>query len=333
MSYFPPTTITFEAAVRDVRAGSPRARAAAAAALGDTAPEQREEAVAALVPALDDLSIEVRAAAASSLGELGGAKAVEALVRCLTDGAPIVRQTAAISLGRIGDPAAFEPLAEALRDGTPDLRFQAATSLVEVDPERAYEPLVAALADRDGEVLGAAALSLGAIGRPEARDRIATLLDHSRAATRFDAAYALARLGDSRGAGVLAEGIDRGDVAWDAIESLELLATDAAVSALAGVLAKPRAAREVRLRAAAALLNARPDHSAAGTARAELLESLSAWWKPDLRGLAIQELGRVGGGWAADALRELGGRWSARKLGDEIGEALRRIEAREKAAP
>src|SRR3954469_12900327 len=119
LSYlFPSQTITFDAALRDLAAGSPKARAMAAHALGDvTEPVERRRAVDALVRALDDDRPEVRAEACGSLGELGEPSVLAALVRRLDDGVAGVRQAAAIALGTLGGAEGFEPLAEALRDG------------------------------------------------------------------------------------------------------------------------------------------------------------------------------------------------------------------------
>ncbi|MCA9677505.1 MAG: HEAT repeat domain-containing protein, partial [Myxococcales bacterium] len=101
MSYlFPASSITLEAALRDLHSGNPKARVAAAHALGDVVdPGDRTSARAALVRALDDDRGEVRAEAASSLGEVGDASVVDALARRLTDGDAGVRQNAAIALG------------------------------------------------------------------------------------------------------------------------------------------------------------------------------------------------------------------------------------------
>lgn len=328
MTFFRSDTITVDAALRDIRSGDARTRAAAAAALGDVDPEHRDQAVGALVPALSDPSPDIRAAAASSLGELGGPRAVNQLVLCLDDQIAIVRQTAAIALGKIGDAEAFEPLAIALREGPPDLRFQAATSLAEIDPGRALEPLLAALADADAEVLGAIALALGAVGDAQAGERLVPLLDHARELTRFDAAYALARLGDPRAVPVLSSLARRPELSWDAIESLELLGAGAAADALAALLADTKLARAAQIHAAAALIAAAPEHPSAAMARAQLCAAVGLWWKPDARALAVQQLGRVGGTWAERALHAVRGRWTARGMTDEIDDALRRIRRR-----
>jgi hypothetical protein len=217
------STITFEAALRDLASPRDRVRAQAANALGDvTAADERARAVPALIRVLDDPRPEVRAEAALSLGDLDREDAVPALVARFADAAPAVRQAAIIALGRLGFASAFAAVARALTEGPPDVRFQAATSLAEIDPAAATEPLLAALSDSDGEVVGAAALALGAIGDARAIEPLAALLESwSRPETRFDIAYALADLGDARAVDVLGGFVDDRRVAWDAIEALE----------------------------------------------------------------------------------------------------------------
>jgi hypothetical protein len=66
---FPSTTITFEAALRDIATGSPKARTFAARALGDVEDAvEKRRALEALVAALEDDRYEVRAEACASLG-------------------------------------------------------------------------------------------------------------------------------------------------------------------------------------------------------------------------------------------------------------------------
>jgi HEAT repeat protein len=326
MSLFPSSTITTDAALRDLASPRPRVRAAAASALGDSEPARRTEVVAALVRAIDDHEFDVRAAAALSLGDLGDATAIEVLILRLDDGVPAVRQCAAVALGRLRARPALEPLRHALAAGPPDLRFQAATSLVEIDPEAAAAPLTAALADPDPEVVGAVALALGSIGDATAADRLAPLLEHRSPRTRFDVAYALAELGDERAVpGLVRAAADR-DLCWDALEALEALGAPAA-DALAGLLHQRDLDPEHRLRAAAALLAVAPDHAEAGIARQTLLEPLRGW-RRRRRGLAVELLGRVGAGWAATALEKLRESPAGRRMGDEIGEALRRLRER-----
>jgi HEAT repeat protein len=321
---FPSTTITFDAALRDLGSGSAKARAAAAHALGGVTGEvERRRAVDALVRALDDDKPEVRAEACASLGELREPSALVALVKRLDDGEPIVRQNAAIALGTIGHPDAFAPLETALRDGPADLRFQAATSLAEIDPARALEPALAALADSDPQVVGAAALSLGAIGERERTRVVAALtgkLDHADAGARFDVAYALAELGDDRGRAVLAAAVADGERAWDAVTALGTL--KAATELRSAVLAK-KVPQEAQVLAAGRLLAVEDDP----LAQKLLLDALTTR-KTHVRGLAVEQLGEVAGPWATGPLERLARSGKGGELLEPIAAALRAIAER-----
>ena len=334
MSYlFPSSTITFDAALRDLASGSPRARAFAAHALGDvTATAEKRRAADALIAALDDDRPEVRAEACSSLGGLAEPAAIPGLVKRLDDGLPAVRQNAAIALGAIGDPRGFEPLALALREGPADLRFQAATSLAEIDPKRAFDAIVAALDDRDPQVVGAAALALAAIAPADeaalatrARTALVEQLDHPNDATRFDVAYALAELGDPAGRAVLVRAATEPERAWDAVTALTTLGTPADAVALGNVLADRKVPAEATVLAAGSLL--RLDPAGSEPARRVLLAAL-AMRKTNVRGLAVEQLTAVGGPWAMAALEKLARSGKGRELLEPIAAALRAISER-----
>ncbi|MEM9489065.1 MAG: HEAT repeat domain-containing protein, partial [Myxococcota bacterium] len=264
-----------------------------------------------------------------------------------SDPQPAVRQSALIALGRLGFSSSFEPVATALREGVPDVRFQAATSLAEIDPTRAADPLLTALEDSDGEVVGAAALALGALGERRAIAPMVELLGSwSRPTTRFDLAYALADLDDTRAVDTLLEFIDHKDAAWDAIESLEKLGAVAAermIAPLTALLARRFLTPRIKLRAAATVLavsaptdassesannDAGVTDSARAAARAARVAGLRARKLED-RGLAVQQLGRVGGEWALAPLAALGDRRAGRPLVEDIAESIERIRARQ----
>jgi HEAT repeat protein len=325
---FPSPTITFEAAMRDLANGSPKARAAAAAALGDVSePVEKRRAVDALIRALDDDHPQVRMEACAALGELREPSVLPHLIKRLDDGATPVRQNAAIALGTIGHGDGFDPLATALKEGPADLRFQAATSLAEIDPARAFDHVLAALADKDSEVVGAAALSVGAIGkaleanRPRAIEALAAKLEHASPGTRFDVAYALAELGDPAGRAALSSSLSDIDRAWDAVSALgELKATDE----LAKATAANDTPMEARVLAAGKLLALGVDSE---PARALLLQALTVR-KVNVRGLAIEQLAEVGGAWAKQPLQKLARSGKGTDLLEPIAAALRAIEAR-----
>jgi len=287
-------TITFDAALRDLSSPDVRARVSAADALGDVPDgEDRAAAARALVEALADSRFEVRRSAALSLGELGPHTPVESLIGRLEDDHPQVRQSAAIALGRLGDERGFEPLARALAEGPCDVRFQAAPSLVEIDAERAFDPLLAAIKDSDPEVRANVACALGFVGDRRAAGWIAELLDDNFADARFEAALALARLGDPRGAGQLIGWLDKEpDRAYPAIEALESLGEKTAAGALARVMRKLLAPRQLRVRAAGALLVVAPDAPDASFARS-FLERNAKSRRPEVRGLAEEALARL----------------------------------------
>jgi len=325
---FPSSTITFDAALRDLAQGSPKARIAAAQALGDVEdPAEQRQAIDALCRALDDDAAEVRAEACAGLGALGDPQVIAALVKRLDDGSPGVRQNAAIALGTLAHADGFAPLAQALLDGPADLRFQAATSLAEIDPARAYLPLVAALGDRDPQVVAAAALSLGASGDARAVAQLVPQLDHADAATRFDVAYALAELGCPRGRDVLVAALGDVDRAWDSVTALARLATADDAEALGRALISEHTPPEATVLAAGAVLKIGQRSAHHDAARRVLLAALTAR-KTYVRGLAVEQLGDIGEAWAVAPLEKLGRSGKGAELRDAIGAALRAIAQR-----
>lgn len=324
---FPSSTITFDAALRDIASGNAKSRAMAAHALGGVTGEvEKRRAVDALVRALDDDKPQVRAEACASLGELREPSALPGLIKRLDDGVAGVRQNAAIALGSIGHPDAFAPLADALRDGPADLRYQAATSLAEIDPAKALEPALAALDDKDPQVAGAAALVLGAIGERDRARVLAALtgtLAHGEANVRFDVAYALAELRDPAGKAELVAMIADAERAWDAVTALGWLrAGDELRSA---VLAK-KVPQEAQVLAAGRLLAVEDDPHA----QKLLLDALTAR-KVHVRGLAVEQLGDVGGTWARGPLERLARSGKGGELLEAIATAVRAISGREGA--
>ena len=330
---FPSSTITFEAALRDLAQGSPRARAFAAHALGElTEPAEKRRALDALLTALDDDRFEVRAEACSSIGELHEPSAIPALVKRLGDGHAAVRQQAAIALGTIGHPDGFDALAESLADGPADLRFQAATSLAEIDPKKSYPLLVKALDDKDPQVVSAAALSLGAIGDDAAVPVLAKHLDHADAGARFDTAYALAELNDGRGRAALVAALADSERAWDAVTALGNLGTADDAEALGRAMGNKKTPPEATVLAAGTLLTIAGASAHGDAARRVLLAALGAR-KEHVRALAVEQLGVTAGDWAKAPLEKLARSGKGADMLEAIATALRAIDERTVAKP
>lgn len=325
---FPSSTITIEAALRDLASGSPKARVIAAHALGGvTEPVEKRRAADALIRALHDDRPEVRAEACAALGELGDSTSARDLIKRLGDGTAVVRQNAAIALGSLANADGFSPLAEALREGPADLRFQAATSLAEIDPARAFDHVVAALADRDPHVVAAAALSVGAIGSElaefatRATAALTPMLDHVDAGARFDTAYALADLGDASGRAILAAALVDPERSWDAVTALSKIA---ATPELEAAIHSTKMPREAATLAAGRVLARVPEHP---RARQVLLDALAARTL-HIRGIAVEQLADVGGSWAIVPLEKLGRSRKGATLREAIAAALRQVGSR-----
>lgn len=325
---FPSSTITIEAALRDLASGSPKARVFAAHALGSvTDPVEKCRAVDALTRALGDDRPDVRAEVCATLGELGDAGAARELVKRLADGVAVVRQNAAIALGSLAHPEGFSPLAEALRDGPPDLRFQAATSLAEIDPARAFDHVVAALEDRDPHVVAAAALAVGAIASEmaefaaRAEAALVPKLEHADSGARFDVAYALADLGNASGRAVLVAAVADPERSWDAVTALSKIGATAELDASIHSTKLPREAATL---AAGRVLAQVPDHP---RARQVLIDALAARAQ-HIRGIAVEQLAEVGGAWAVAPLEKLARSRKGSALRDAITSALRIVGAR-----
>ncbi len=144
---------------------APMGRAELLGDLRDLRTEVEETLIAHLN---DDEDLEVRAAAAVTLGELGDARAVQPLTAALEEDEVDVRVTAALALGQLGEARAVEPLIAALQDEEVVVRAAAAHALGLLGDARAMEPLTAALEDEDENVSDAAADALEGIGAPEA---------------------------------------------------------------------------------------------------------------------------------------------------------------------
>ena len=291
-----PREIHVDAALRDLEHDDPRVRVAAANALDRAEPERHAEVCAALRTALSDGRGDVRYAAALSLRKLSDVEAVPQLIDMLDDQDAFARQAAAMALGHLGDPRAVEPLIAALRDGPPDIRFQVIPSLVELQDRRAVAPIVEALEDIDVEVRANAAAALGDLKAHENVSALAPLLKDPVETVRFEAAYALSRLGDDRGLETLLQLTTHREFGLMVCQALGKLGNRDAVPALRKAWKRLFLHPLIRTQAMAALV------LLGEVEPREALVRQSRSRRPEVRGLALELLGEVGGNWALEAL-------------------------------
>ncbi|AKF06791.1 HEAT repeat domain-containing protein [Sandaracinus amylolyticus] len=222
----PPLAPTVEAALRDVAARTPEARAAALEVLATVETDElRARAIEAARTRLDDEAAVVRVAALVALGRLRDDASIDAILAKLErDEDPVVREVALIACAEIGGERALEAVIAALGDPRPEVRFQAVAAIAELSPERAPGHVMSRLDDDDARVRAHAASSLALLGdRPASRDALAARLDDPSAEVRAESALALATLGDDRAIPTLRRLLDdpeRGLAAAEALGSL-----------------------------------------------------------------------------------------------------------------
>ncbi|MER5309408.1 fumarate reductase/succinate dehydrogenase flavoprotein subunit [Streptomyces sp. NPDC002773] len=240
----------------------PSVRAAAVAAVGETAPVGAGPVLAAR---LRDEAPRVRAAAAAALRELvevlpAGAVLGDGLRAALAVPDATVRSAALEVLRalRLGNAALY---AGALGDAVVEVRVQAVRALVSVD---GVAELAAAVGDPAREVRVAVARGLAAVRRP-APGPLGPLLDDPDPLVRGAALAALGGTGCPPGHAARAAAALR-DPAWQvrsgAATALRSAPAAVAVPALAGALTDPNA--DVRKAAVLSLLEHRADASARG---------------------------------------------------------------------
>jgi HEAT repeat protein len=133
--------------------------------------------------ALDDVSPEVRLAAARALGDIGDARAVPALAAKLSDLAAGIEEQAAHSLGFIGDWSATPALTDVLTGPDAAVRIAALRALARLNDPSSAPALVAQLSTAHPTRCELACAALASLGErvpheviPEASERLLYLL-------------------------------------------------------------------------------------------------------------------------------------------------------------
>jgi HEAT repeat protein len=210
-------------ALAALESADPRARAAAARALGLARPagvwnellsalDDHEPAVSlaasealghindpasvgSLLPALEHPDEPVRLGAARALGMMGIEAAVPPLRAMLLNGQGLEVSVAGDALASIGSPAAMEALLAALADPEPTARWHVAMAALEAIGEPAVSSLVEMLKAEDEYARRNAAQALGWIGSTSAAAALEDALADADAGVQSQAAWALRQIG------------------------------------------------------------------------------------------------------------------------------------------
>jgi HEAT repeat protein len=202
-------------------------RAKAAGALGAIGVQTkdvalRDQIIEALIIALKDGEVDVRAAAAGALGQIGDGRAVEPLIVMLNDkyqAAQLeksgladkqliaffetldskVREAAASALGQIGGASAVRLLLGTLRHSiVAGVRAAAANALGQIGDPQCISLLIASLQDSDEKVRVAASKALVKIGKPAVNPLIVALQDSMKEDEAGSMKQAQTQLEDAR---------------------------------------------------------------------------------------------------------------------------------------
>src|SRR5512142_2685270 len=199
-------------------------RARAAAALGQIGDIR---AVQPLLATLKDEEDEVRIAACLALASFRDPNTFDEITSVLLDDPKIeVRQAAARSLGNTGHPAALPYLLEALHDSywwyEREYAADDLLSAIERMGTNAVKPLIMTLQDKEGTVRKFAAILLGRLGDPRAIEPLSMALYDMHHEGGKVSAEALTRFGASA-LEVLVEALRHPEM-WIRIHAIEALA-------------------------------------------------------------------------------------------------------------
>jgi HEAT repeat protein len=142
-----------------------------------------------------------------------------------------VRRYLVLVLGKLGDPGAVEPILKAASDPDPDTRLYAVWALGKLGDPKALAVVTEASRSEDAGLRKMAAYVLGQLHDRAAAPRLQVLLGDPVADVRWNAAIALALLGDSSGLSVLRSVVDR-----EALTRQATLSGDQAETAMVGAL-------------------------------------------------------------------------------------------------
>ena len=148
---------------------------------------------------------------------------------------PRVRRYMALALGHVGDVRAMPVLLKALSDDDAETRIYSIWALGSVGDPRAVGPLMELAHHDDPGIRKMVVYSLGALHAEEARDTLRTALNDYEMDVAWNAAIALAQLGDDSGKGRILQMLDR-DVLGSVEEMTEEQRAAAMMTAMQGAV-------------------------------------------------------------------------------------------------
>jgi HEAT repeat protein/energy-coupling factor transporter ATP-binding protein EcfA2 len=212
-----------------------------------------QSAVPALLKALKDKSLPVRARAIYVLGDAGGEVAMPALYEALEDQDAHIRWMAADALKNIGGEVTMPVLLKALRDQNSFVRWMAADALGKVSDEMVVPHLLKALQDQDSGVREKAAKALKSISSEVAVSVLLKALEDRNNSVRLTTIEALGTIGSEKAVSALLKALEdrNNDICLTAIEALGKIGSEKAIPALLKTFQNRE--RDIRLKAVEAL--------------------------------------------------------------------------------
>lgn len=171
------TPQAFELLQRAIADQNPRVRYAAVSQLSSVGYHDRETSRTILEQALlRDSDMDVRAAAADSVGALKLTEAFEAMETLYRETDEwLVQFSIVAALGELGDPRGYSILVEALESENELIRTVAIGSLGELKDQRAVPHLITYVDSSDWQIRHRVAQALGQIGGEQTRSPLETL--------------------------------------------------------------------------------------------------------------------------------------------------------------
>jgi HEAT repeat protein len=193
-------------AYKELLDADPQVRADAATRLGQA---KSKEAVDSLVAILDDSDETVRVSAVLALGSIGDPKAVPALAKLVNDPLSSVRLAVCQALGQIRDPQSLPVFRQLLSDADTTIRVAATRNLCYVPGAESLSMLITiSLRDENESMREIVIRAIDARKAREALPQVESALGAESDRVRANAAQVLGRLGDRSSVPALIRALD-----------------------------------------------------------------------------------------------------------------------------